>query len=299
MTNDTREKLKQLMSEKKLSQNAVAKAMGVNAGALSAWVNDTYKGDNAKIAQAVEGFLIRNAEKAETTKKRVPFVKTVASKRLFEIARTCHIDEIVGVAYGDSGVGKTTCAKEYVRQNNDVILVEADPGYTAKVVVSEIHQALGLDGKGSLHDMFAECVTRLSRTGRLIIIDEAESLPYKALEMLRRLHDKAEIGILLVGMPRLISNLRGRKGEFTQLYSRIGIASKLGGFCEDDTALYLTEVMPDGMSLLPTFHQVSGGDPRTLRELTRESRRLAKINGFHIPSAEHIKRAFLRLGRAL
>lgn len=57
----------------------------------------------------------------------------------------------------------------------------------------------------------------LRDSGRLLMVDEAELLLYRALEVLRRLHDKAGIGIVLAGMPRLLINLKGRRGEFAQL----------------------------------------------------------------------------------
>ncbi|MEV9348723.1 ATPase, partial [Klebsiella pneumoniae] len=59
------------------------------------------------------------------------------------------------------------------------------------------------------------------------LIDEAENLPYRALEVIRRIHDKAGVGVVLAGMPRLIINLKGKRGEYAQLYSRVGFALDL------------------------------------------------------------------------
>jgi DNA transposition AAA+ family ATPase len=75
--------------------------------------------------------------------------------------------------------------------------------------------------------MFLDIIDKLKSSGRLNIIDEAEPLPYKSLELLRRIYDKAQVGILLVGMPRLIMNLKGEKRQYAQLYSRVGIATRL------------------------------------------------------------------------
>ena len=44
-----------------------------------------------------------------------------------------------------------------------------------------------------------EVVNKLNNSGRLLIIDEAENLPYRALEITRRIHDKTAVGVLLVG----------------------------------------------------------------------------------------------------
>ena len=54
---------------------------------------------------------------------------------------------------------------------------------------------------------------------------------------IRRIYDKAQVGILLVGMPRLIMNLKGEKRQYAQLYSRVGIATKLNPLTEEDKEL--------------------------------------------------------------
>ncbi|MCZ5321870.1 hypothetical protein O5699_03965 [Escherichia coli] len=59
-------------------------------------------------------------------------------------------------------------------------------------------------------------------SGRLLMVDEAELLPYRALEVLRRLHDKAGIGIVPGGYATPPSDLTSRDvaGEFAKLYSQ-------------------------------------------------------------------------------
>lgn len=298
-TTNLREELKQVLERKKLSQNQAAKTIPLNAGKLSAWLNNKYEGDNEKVEEAVRNFLLRNQEKAATNKKKIRFRPTSASKKFFEIARACHIDELMGAAVGFSGVGKTISGKEYLKQNPDVIYLEADGSFTAKVTMSEIHKAVGLDGRGSLHTLMVDCIDKLRDTGRLIIVDEAETLSYKSLEILRRLHDKAGIGILLVGLPRLLNNLRGHAGEYVQIYSRIGIVGKMEYFRKDDTALILEDEAPEAIHLLDEFHEVSSGDPRTLHELIRESFNLARINAMSIPVPAHVRKAIGKLGRAM
>ncbi|MFB5082527.1 AAA family ATPase, partial [Raoultella sp. C349492] len=83
-------------------------------------------------------------------------------------------------------------------------LIEADPGYTALVLLQELCESLGLSKRGTIHELSESCITALSGTGRAVLIDEAENLPYRALEVIRRIHDKAGVGIVLAGMPRLI-----------------------------------------------------------------------------------------------
>jgi hypothetical protein len=275
---DLQQELKNLMEELALSQAVVARALGCSGSALSQWLSSTYKGDVPKFNEAVKGFLQRQKERSKSRKKVVEFVMTSTATRLFEVARTCHLDGEIGVAYGEAGIGKTLAAKAYASRNSDVILVEADLGYTARSLFTDLHHRIGLDGTGTVHNMFEDVVAKLSGSGRLIIVDEAEHLPYRALELLRRVYDKAGIGILLVGMPRLVHNLRGKKGEYAQLYSRVGIAANLQRLQEGDAEAIVKTALPQSNGLWKDFLRESGGNNRRMNLLIVRSVRLAEVN---------------------
>ena len=278
MTNyDLISNLKTIMETQDISQNDLSRALGISAAALSQWMAGKYKGSVAKIEDAVKAFIEREREKTKTPKKSIPFVMTSISKKIFELARVCHLEGEIGVCYGEAGIGKTVTAKEYLSRNSDVIFVEADLGYTAKVLFTEIHKKLGLIGRGLIHEMFDQVVEKLKGSGRLIVIDEAEHLPYRALELLRRVYDKAGVGIVFLGMPRLIHNLRGKRGEYAQLYSRVGLAGKLDPLKSQDTEMIVNAMKLDSR-LSPAYHQECHGNTRVLSKLLVRSMRLARIN---------------------
>ena len=129
---------------------------------------------------------------------------------------------------GDAGMGKTMIMRRYATENLSAVLIEADPGYTARVVLEELCNKLGLAKRGNMHELSEAIIQALRDSGKVILVDEAENLPYRALETLRRIHDKSGIGIVLAGMPRLILNLKGKRGEYKQLYSRVGFALRMG-----------------------------------------------------------------------
>lgn len=285
---DLKQELRQIMEERGLSLSAISRALGISSAALSQWLSGTYTGNIAKIDDAVKGFLERLKERLRTPKKSIGFIMTSVAKKVFEVARICHLDSEIGVLYGEAGLGKTEALREYARRNTDVILIEADLGYTAKVLFVELHKKLGMDGRGMIHDLFDDVVLKLKDSGRLIIIDEAEHLPYRALELLRRVHDKAGVGILLVGMPRLISNLRGKKGEYAQLYSRVGVAGRLEALKFQDTQEIVSSVIPSSNGLWKVYHEVSYGNTRVLAKLILRSIRVAEINNVPI-NAEIIR----------
>ena len=139
----------------------------------------------------------------------------------------------------DAGCGKTTALKEFAKTHPSVLLVEADYGYTAKALFDELCSQLGLDDRGSLDQKRSRIVAKLKDSGRLIIIDEAEHLPYRALELIRRVHDKAGVGIALCGMPRLEKNVQGDRNHYAQLNSRISAPCRAKLLKDADIKAYI------------------------------------------------------------
>ncbi|MBR1681308.1 AAA family ATPase, partial [bacterium] len=222
---DIRAELKDLMETRGFSTSYVATAIGVAKSAVNMWINEKYNGDNAKLTDKINNFIQRERERSNN--EELPFVDISIVKYISEIGRLCHTKGKIGVCVGRAGLGKTCAVKEYTKNFLDAILIESDSGYTAKSLLLEIHRRVGLSGRGSVYDLMNEVVHKLYNSGRLLIIDEAENLPYRALEIARRIHDKTGIGILLVGKNVLFENLCGKNQEYDQLYSRVKYYKKL------------------------------------------------------------------------
>lgn len=274
------DELKQLIKEKGYTLSYVSRAINVSNATLHLWLGETYTGNVNKISESVRNFL--EIEKLREKKISIEFVNTTVVEDVYDIARICHVDGEIGVCCGDPGVGKTYAVKKYAIENTDVILIEADLGYTTKVLFSEIHKKIGFDGLGTTHNMLQDIVTKLKSSGRLIIIDEAEHLPYKALDLVRRIYDKANVGILLVGMPRLIMNLRGEKRQYAQLFSRVGITTKLIGLTQSDMKEIIRSVLPESREVYKQLYESCVGNTRVLVKLLVRAIKLAQINNTKI-----------------
>lgn len=286
MNKDLRNKLRAYIDATGKSASAVAKGIGRSPAALSQYLNFSYKGDVAKLEAAIENWLARQAERQErNVRPQVEFLQTSIAKKVFEVAEYCLLENEIGVIYGPAGLGKTFAVKEFNKQNPSTMLIEADLGYTAKVLFQELHKAVGLDGHGAIHSLFEDIVVKLRGSDRMIIVDEAEHLPYRALELLRRIYDKAGVGILLIGMPVLIGNLRGKRGEYAQLFSRVGVKGVLQVLDPSDTELFVKNALPGSNGIYKTFHEIANGNTRVLTKLIRRSVRMAEINNLPIDSA--------------
>lgn len=275
------EQLTALMQDKNLSQAAVGRAIGKSSAVVNQYLQGKYAGDVAAIDALVENLLRRELEKEQAAKVEIPYVQTTTARKVREILRLAHVEGEINVVYGEAGLGKTLALRAYAADYPDAILLEVDPGYTARVVLQELADRLGLSSRGSIHDLSDAIISKLRGSGRIILVDEAELLPYRALEVLRRIHDKSNgsIGLVLAGMPRLLINLKGKKGELVQLYSRIGFAFNLGNALpKSDVEAIASQLLGDDSGLGDALYEACSGNTRRLSKLLRGVIRTSRIN---------------------
>ena len=273
---DIRAELRELMEIKNFSMTYVSTATGLAKSTISMWLNGNYAGKNDKVTDAINNFIQRERERS--VNNDLPFVNISIVKYVSEIARLCHTQGKIGVCVGRAGLGKTVAVKRYTKEFLDSILIESDSGYTAKSLLKEIHRRLGLSSKGSVYDLMGEVVRKLNQSGRLLIIDEAENLPYRALEITRRIHDKTGVGVLLIGRGILLENLKGYNNQYDQLYSRVKYTKIIDGLLVQDVVNILKAIEQDP-KLAETYLKYSDGNTRRLEHLISHSISIAKING--------------------
>ncbi|AKE61155.1 XRE family transcriptional regulator [Citrobacter amalonaticus Y19] len=274
--------LNDLMGRKGYSQTQVARAMGKSPAVINQYLQGKYAGDVRSIDELARSFIAREADKEKSRRITSRFISTVTSRKGIEVIRLAHLDGDLNVIYGAAGLGKTMILREYAAQHRDALLIEADPGYTARVVLEELCSLLGLSKRGNMHELSESCISALRESGRLLMVDEAENLPYRALETLRRIHDKSGIGLILAGMPRLIINLKGKRGEYQQLYSRVGLALNIGdSLPQEDICDIAVSMLPDaaGTDVSAALFKASHGNARRLFKLVRGVSRHSEISG--------------------
>lgn len=274
--------LNDLMTRKGYSQTQVARAIGKSTAVINQYLQGKYTGDVPAIDALVRSFINREVEKEKSQKITARYVPTVTSRKGMEVIRYAHLDGDLNVIFGAAGLGKTMILREYAAQHRDALLIEADPGYTARVVLEELCGLLGISKRGNMHELSEACIAALRDSGRLLMVDEAENLPYRALETLRRIHDKSGIGMVLAGMPRLIINLKGKRGEYQQLYSRVGFALCIGdSLPQSDITDIAVSMLPgaESQEVSEALFKASHGNARRLFKLVRGVSRHSEISG--------------------
>lgn len=279
-------KLIQLLEGSGYTQKKVATKTGLSTAVISQYLKGIYNGNISNVEAALTDFFRREEDRAKHRGVTERFVPTQLATLALSLISNTHMDGDIGVIYGPAGMGKSMILREYVAQNKGVILIEADPGYTAKVLLQELASRLGVKKTGNIHELSEECIQALTGTGWIVLVDEAELLPYRALEVLRRIHDRSHVSIVLAGMPRLLINLKGSRGEYAQLYSRVGMAMDLANYKDDqshgDFRMILSSLLPEGENLsdevLEAFLKHSKGNYRRMFKLARGVVRSSGIN---------------------
>jgi DNA transposition AAA+ family ATPase len=217
-----------------MSATTIAREAGVAPGTWSMFMSGTYNGRNDAIAEKGKRWIASLADRdaARAIAPDAPsFQMTPTAKTMFEtLAHAQHMPDLVVVAAA-AGCGKTTAACAYTRRHPNVFKVVAEPCANGpRALLEDLARACGImDRAGTaLHRASRVLADRLRGTQALVIVDEAQHLTTVAIDQLRTLHDKAEIGVALVGNETVLSRIEGagRSSEFAQLFSRVGMRLK-------------------------------------------------------------------------
>ena len=119
----------------------------------------------------------------------------------------------------------------------------------------------------------------------LVVLDEAERLNQVALEYLRDLFDRNDIGLILIGMP----GIEKRMSRYPQLFSRVGFAHHYRPLLGDELSFVLTRhwqrlgLQLDGADFtdaqaIASIARITGGNFRLLRRLFLQIERVLQVN---------------------
>ncbi|MDO4434875.1 MAG: AAA family ATPase [Cardiobacteriaceae bacterium] len=276
--------LKKYIEKHHLTQAEIAQKLGVSVAAVNQYLQNKYQGDVSKLDKAVVD-MIKREKLAKESALEFVFVKTKTAARILEIVGLAHAMNECHVVIGEAGLGKTVALKHYAENHSHVIMLEIDPTYTAKTLLKALCEKLGLRAERTNAAMLDAVVEKLKDSNRLIIVDEAELLAHQPLEILRRIHDKAGVGLVLAGMPRLRANLRGSRGEYKQLYSRVGCCLDLKDKISLEDCAQIAQSALQTSDFNQELYKFSKGNTRRLSKLLKGVYRLSMINQRPIESA--------------
>lgn len=228
--NITEEKARRLILNYKKdtgkSQSLIAQELGISGAQLSSFLNGSYKAPHTIIPKIQS--LMSVSEQKSIAPREPSYVPTKVSKAVINAISYSHIQGKIAVVYGDAGVGKTMAINQYCKENSLAIKITISPSYASMSGVNElIADKLGVRERVS-RKIYAEIISKLKDSGRVIIIDEAQHLTVRTLNHLRCMADESGVGITLVGNDEVYTKLKGSgRADFAQLFSRIGMRKQV------------------------------------------------------------------------
>lgn len=290
---DIRAELRTLVENEETTFKQIALESGLSTGTISSFINDKYNGDNERVSQILQRWLVKYHAVAELPEPP-RFVETQTVKQIWTSMRFASLTESIAVVCGNPGVGKTEAAREYRRTNNNVWMITITPSCASVLeCLTELAFELGMNDaprrKGPLSRALRR---RLEGTQGLVIIDEADHLGAEVLEEIRLLQESTRTGLVLMGNHRVYSNMTGgnRTVEFARLFSRIAKRTAINKTKKADVKAIADAWQINGENELELLQQIAQ-KPGALRILNH-SLRLAAMTAHG--KGERVNEDYLR-----
>lgn len=237
-----REELEQFREDSKWTNTSIARALDISNATFSLWMNGEYRGKSGLVAKKISEFL-KKQEDLKSAPKPIEFKMTTAAKKMFKFMTWAWNNQKFCVVVSRAGYGKTCSIDEYARQNSFIIVVQARPTQQIHMLLYELAEKVHCSVRNSSDMIYRRLVDKLKNTPKLLVFDEAQLYSYKTLEMIRRVYDNTNCGVILSGSYRLYDQMTG-KGikDYDQLYSR-AIKRELPSLNQEDIRMLLEDKM--------------------------------------------------------
>ncbi|MEO7470278.1 MAG: AAA family ATPase [Sphingobium limneticum] len=250
---------------------------------LSLFANEKYAGNNGDVAKAIYRFrqtLMRQTELRVEAPVIPSYFETQTAKELHNLLSWAQRGRMT-YWVGGPGTGKTTACKEYAERASNVWHVEILR--STKTTMALCHQILAVmkdfTGPTGTARLSAYVMGKFRDTGGLLILDDAQNLDIDQIEEVRGWFDQTQIGIALIGNPKVVSRMEGgaRAADFAQLYSRIGLRMVRALPLKDDIEALAAAWEIEDSQVVAFLHKI-GSKPGGLRSCTY-ALELAKMIG--------------------
>lgn len=276
------------MEAEELSQKQAAQRLSVSNGTMSDMLRHKYTGDVGRIAEEMLRVLERAHMEQQVPEDPAP-VPTSITEQVQDLLRICHVEGVIGIITGPTGVGKSVGARFYCESEPQTLYVSAKRSSSAWTLLSKVAGELGVSWGGSTDEGVDRLAQALDGARRLVIVDEIDHLGEDTLQELRMLHDAANrnFGMAWISTPAFIEKLVRRNSRtIDQVLGRIGPARSLEKCSADDLGRILSGVeMTDAARR--ALIDGACGQARRLVEALRSARRrtMAEVTVQHVRGA--------------
>jgi DNA transposition AAA+ family ATPase len=279
------EKFFAVVAEGKVSQARVARELGVSSTMISSYKNHSYNGNVSTLEEKIASFLDR--EQRRMSNFTIPIVNTTTIENGRQAIEMAHDFKDIAVIAGESGVGKTTLVNCYVEENPGAAFVmRAYRNISQLKMIEGIAKALGITLIGSQSTLIDHIVDALKGRDAVLIVDEADYLTDASLELLRCVVvDAACIGLVLVGLPRLVGRLENIRNDHSQILTRVGTWLMIERMKKQDAEKIIQSAW-DGVdeALVELLITTADGCVRTLIKLLDRTYRIMVVHRLDKPT---------------
>lgn len=212
---------------------------------------------------------------------RNEFIRTENATRFDELcqeleSRESLIGPSLGMVVGPAGRGKSEAAKRVCVQT-EAVYIPPMLIRTPLMLLKEVCFELAAIRPGRTDGCLAMIKSEMRKYRRLIIIDEADLLEMRNLEMLRNLNETTSAPILLIGEEDLVPKIESKR----RLSSRIRRRMHFSAVTQADVALFYKRCL--GLTLSPEqvqlLHKDCQGDWRPVLAVALAIERAMKASG--------------------
>jgi len=218
------------------------------------------------------------------------FIRTGNTKQFEEMcAEMTDPSSLIGpslaMVTGPAGRGKTEAAKHYA-VNSDAIYIPPMNIRTPAMILREISFELA----GMRPSRTDACLNiigdEMHKRRRLIMIDEADLLEMKCLEMLRNVNERFACPIMLIGE----EELKGRIGSRRRLVSRMRRRMEFGPISREDIHFFLQASLgvKAPVDVTGAIHKHANGDWRPVLTTAISLERTMKASGINTITVEMV-----------
>lgn len=220
------ETIRSVLDGVELSQQQLARQVGVSSSVLSQWLRDLYPGNVEKMEGRLEAWLHDRALKAQIG-GRLPgnpeWVAIPTAQEIYDTLEFAYLLSMQVIVYGSPGMSKTTTCRHFQREHSNVwLLTPTSVTGTKKGILTLLSHALKIQPGKSLTDLQVDCIAKMKGSHGLIIIDEGQQLAANSMDLMRQVAEEAGVGLAYVGNEDVYAQMTGgcRAMRFAQIFSR-------------------------------------------------------------------------------
>ena len=277
--------------------------IGVNKKALDAYLAGTYflpkeeggmgaDPNNSRIEQDIKQFRKR-IELVEGKSLTGDFVETRTWKQLEKACTTAILENVIVVAYGPPGIGKSCCLAEYALRHMVIapITILCSINITPSYFVEKLARAVGCPFNPKIGKTEDHIAAKLKRTPRPIFVDQANYLDEKCLGSICYIWDESRIPVMLVGTKSLYDlffSSRVTQDVRSQVSSRVAMHYLLSELTVGETKALIQNMLNEEATdeLVTRIYNVTRGNFRHLEMFYPRYKELKEINEDKLKSGE-------------